>query len=202
MPSTTSYNKSTLPRLMKLHDRTPDSALFFLAGTLPASAHLHLRQLSLFSMICHLEGNILKSIAETTLIEARHSARSWFTDIRNLCIQYGLPHPLTLLQSPIHKIKFKNICKQKIHEYWHLKLSRESSLPSLQHLYPSHLSLMHPHPIWTSLDGNPYQAKAARIQALFLTGSYRTERLCRFWSSNREGKCLLETCKNLNYMTI
>ena len=182
---------------MKLHDRTPDSAIFFLAGSLPATAHLHLRQLSLFSMICHLDGNILNRMALSTLVEARPAAKSWFTEVRDICIQYGLPHPIKLLQSPIPKVKLKILCKQKIHEYWHMKLSQESNLPSLQYLLPSHHSLMRPHPIWSSLDGNPYQAKAARIQALFLTGRYRTERLCRFWSSNREGKCLLEPCKSL-----
>ena len=56
------------------------------------------------------------------------------------------------------------------------------------------MSLSLPHPIWTSLDGNPYQAKAARIQSLFLAGRYRSESLCRFWSSNRHGYCLLPAC--------
>ena len=35
---------------------------------------------------------------------------------------------------------------------------------------PRYLSLSSPHPIWCSLDGNPYQAEAASIQALFLSG--------------------------------
>jgi hypothetical protein len=54
--------KNTLQRLMKLHDRTPDCAVYFLAGSLPATALLHLRQLSLLNMISHLEGNTLKSL--------------------------------------------------------------------------------------------------------------------------------------------
>ena len=59
------------------------------------------------------------------------------------------------------------------------------------------MSLTTPHPIWSSLDGNPYEAKAAKIQAVFLTGRYRTARLCRFWSeNNREGYCLLDSCKD------
>ena len=130
------------------------------------------------------------------LVEAKPSAKSWFQEVRDLCVQYQLPHPLHLLENPIPKQKFNKLCKQKVQEYWHWKLSQEASLPSLEYLHPSFLSLSHPHPIWTSLDGNPYQAKAARIQALFLTGRYRSERLCRFWSGNRDGFCLLQTCKN------
>ena len=49
-----SHYKNMLSRLMKLHDRTPNSAVYFLAGSLPGLALLHLRQLSLFNMICHL----------------------------------------------------------------------------------------------------------------------------------------------------
>jgi len=69
----------------------------------------------------------------------------------------------------------------------------------LRFFIPSFLSLLKPHPIWTSLDGNPYQTKAAKIQALFLSGRYRTKRLCRFWSSNSNGYCLLNSWLNLKY---
>ena len=188
--------KNTLNLLMKLHDRTPDCAVFFLAGSLPGSALLHLRQLSVFSMICNLRDNVLKSLVKDILIGAKTSAKSWIQDIRDLTIQYQLPHPLFLLENPIPKDKFKQMCKQKVQEYWHAKLSLGAALPSLQYLQPSFLSLCHPHPIFTSLDGNPYQARASRIQALFLTGRYRSERLCRFWSTNKNGVCLLEPCRS------
>ena len=51
--------------------------------------------------------------------------------------------------------------------------------------------------VFSAPDGNPYQARAARIQALVLSGRYRTERLFRFWSSNKNGFCLLLLCNNL-----
>ena len=194
----TSHYKKILSMLMKLHDRTPDSVVYFLSGSLPCRALLHLRQFSLFSMICLLDENILRNMAMSILVEAKQSAKSWFHQIRDLCIMYGLPHPISLLSTPIAKDKFSKLCHQKVYEYWHRKLSQESNLPSLQYLQPTYLSLQHPHPIWTSLDGNPHQAKAARVQALFLSGKYRTERQCRFWSGNTEGFCLLDSCTNLN----
>ena len=110
-------HKNTLSRLMRLHDRTPDCAVFFLAGTLPAVALLHLRKLSLFNIICHLEGNILHALAREILVVARPSTKSWFQDLRNLCVQYELPHPLQLLENPPPKKIFKKLCKQKVSEY-------------------------------------------------------------------------------------
>ena len=147
--------------------------------------------------------NILHSLAWTTLIQGKPSGKSWFQEIREIGILYGLPHPLSLLQSPPSKTSFKKLCKEKAHDYWHAKLSAEvASLRSLEYLRPEYLSLSRPHPIFTSLDGNPYQAKAAKVQALFLSGRYYTERLCRFWSDNKFGYCLLDSCKNLNIYEI
>ena len=34
----------------------------------------------------------------------------------------------------------------------------------------------------------------AHVQAIFLSGRYRTEKLCRHWSSNPEGSCLTPPC--------
>ena len=190
--------KNTLQRIMKLREKTPDCAVYFLAGSLPGQAVLHLRQLSLFLMICHLKDDILHSLARSTLIKSKPSANSWFQGIRGLCIQYQLPHPLILLDSPPPKTVFKKLCKEKVLEFWHARLTMEAAaLPSLRYLRPHFLSLSSPHPIFTSLDGNPYQARAAKIQALFLSGRYCTERLCRFWSGNKGGFCLLDSCRNL-----
>ena len=171
-------------------------------GSLPASAYLHLRQLSLFIMICHLNGNILKSHANYVLTTCKDSSKSWFLCIRDLCIKYGLPHPLQLLEKPPSKEQFKKVSRLKVNEYWHTWYSSEvSSLSSLHSLHTPYLSLSVPHPIWTTLDGNPYQTKAASVQALFLSGRYRSERLRRHWSMvNRNGYCLNPSCFSLKYV--
>ena len=111
-----SHYKNTLSRLMKLYDRTPDSEVYFLAGSLPFLALLHLRQLSLFDMICHLQDNVLNSLATTTLIEGTPSSRSWFQTIRNILIQYELPNALLLLSNPMPSVKFKKLCRLKVSE--------------------------------------------------------------------------------------
>ena len=187
--------KTNLQRLMKLPEKTPDPAIYFLAGSLPLNAIFHLRQLSLFSMICHMQNNVLKDHAIRTLTNKKD--KSWFHVLRSICVQYDLPHPLNLLYSPPVKSNFKSLCKSKVHDYWHRKLSHDAQrLPSLCFMDPRYLSLSSPHPLWCSLDGNSYQSEAAFIQALFLSGRYRTEMLCRFWSQNVHGFCLI--CLNSN----
>ena len=73
-----SCHKNNLQRLMKLHEKTPDCVIYFLAGSLPCAAILHLRQLSLFRMICHLKDDILNSLAIKLLVHAKPGAHSWF----------------------------------------------------------------------------------------------------------------------------
>ena len=192
------HYKNVLRMLLKLPARTPETAIYFLAGSMPFEAYLHLRQLSLFGMVCHKTGNILQNIGKIILTELKSSALSWFQKIRSYCIMYDLPHPLALLETPIPKLRFKSLCKQKVHIYWRKKLSNSlSELPSLAFIQPHYLSLQHAHPLWSSLDSNPYHAKAARTQSLFLTGRYKSERFTRFCSNNPQGYCLLNSCKDL-----
>ena len=183
---------------MKLHENTPECVVFFLAGSLPGSALLHLRQLSLFGMISRLPQNILRSIAVDMLVEAKTTCFSWFQQIRNICVQYQLPHPLTILENPPSKGVYKKLCKLKVVEFWRKEFQyKAGKLDSLKYFKPAFHSLTSPHPIFTSLNGNPYESQKAKIQSRFISGRYRTERLCRFWSSNKAGICLLESCRNL-----
>ena len=51
--------KRTLQNIVKLAVRSPPSLVHFIAGSLPATAILHLRQMTLFGMICRLPGDPL-----------------------------------------------------------------------------------------------------------------------------------------------
>ena len=94
------HYKETLQGLQKLYQLTPEPVVFFLAGSLPFKALLHLRQLGLFMMIARTDGNILHSMAKYILTTLPDSTKSWFNQIKDLCYLYGLPHPLKLLQIP------------------------------------------------------------------------------------------------------
>ena len=48
------HHKINLERLLKLHRNTPECVVMFLAGSLPVTALLHLRMLSLLGMIARL----------------------------------------------------------------------------------------------------------------------------------------------------
>ena len=54
------------------------------------------------------------------------------------------------------------------------------------------------HPVWTSTAGNSFETSKGTVLARMMTGRYRTEMLCRFWSTNRTGECLSPTCTNVN----
>ena len=190
--------KAKLESIQKLFPRTPAPVVFFLGGSLPGKALLHLRQLNLFGMICRLSGNILNRIAIEKLTAARTTSNSWFLQIRNLCLQYRLPHPMDLIKSPHPKQVFKKLVKSKVIDFWEHHYRMEAlSLDSLCYFQPSFMSLTTPHPIWSSAKSNPYEVSKARIQALMLSGRYRTEMLMSHWT-HRDGNCLALSCSGMN----
>ena len=159
--------KRTLQNLLKLSSRSPAALVYFTAGSLPATAILHLRQISLFIMICRLEGDPLHHHARHTLLTSSKNKNSWFIQVHGLLQQYELPHPLHLLDNPHSREKFKRLAKSKVTNYWEIKLRAESMyLPSLKYFQPQFLSLTTTHRLWTSAGSKPYEVAKARIQLL------------------------------------
>ena len=185
--------------LLRLHERTPRSVVYFLAGTLPVRALLHQRILSLFSMVCHLQGDPLNEHARHSLLLSTLCPKSWFQQVKNICALYGLPHPLQLLENPPKKELFKRLVKKSIVRYWQDLLAAEAQqLPSLSYFNPRVHSLTHPHPLWLAAGSSSYKVNKATILARMISGRYRTERLCRFWSDNPGGYCLASTCTKVD----
>ena len=183
--------------LLRLLPGTPHPVIYFLAGSLPGEALIHLRQLSLLGMISRMPGSILHQYA-TEVYTARGTAWSWFHQVRDLCLSYQLPHPLTLLTTPRSKEAFKNLVKKHVVNFWELKLRADAEpLTSLKYFKPEFMSLLKPHPLLVTAGAHPYEVTKANVQALFLSGRYRTELLSRHWSSNEQGFCLLPSCAGL-----
>ena len=200
------HYKSTLERIQKLFSKTPRSVVFFLAGSLPAIAILHLRQLTLFIMICHFHDDPL-NIHAKNIFKGRGQPKSWFSQITILSETYGLPQPLQLLLNPPPKNAIKLHLKKKVVDFWESKLRSEAScLSSLTYFRPGFMSLSRPHPIWTTSRNSAYETQKACVQAKMLSGRHRTEELARFWSSNKEGFCLAtechETVENLEHILV
>ena len=189
------YHKNKLRCYQKLHEGTPQSFIYFMAGCLPATALLHLRQFSLFGMICRLPGDPLHQHAQYILTISKHNNPSWFTNIRKRCLQYDLPHPLSFLESPPSKYHFKKLIKSKVVQYWERKLREEASLmSSLVHFKPELLSLTRPHPVWWTAGSNPYEVSKAIVQCRMLSGRYRTQKLSSHWSEYGDSSCPSPFC--------
>ena len=117
------HHKEKLERLQKLYPRTPAPAVFFLAGSLPASAILHLNQLTLLGMIArlgpdsilHRHGRQVLSSPPASLLLSR---QSWFFQLRSMCEEYSLQDPLYVLASPPSKNEGKKSTKLQVLKFW------------------------------------------------------------------------------------
>ena len=80
------HHKEITSNLQRLLPNTPRSVVYFLGGTLPGEALLHIRQLTIFGMISRLQDNISHGIAKHVLSYDAPAAKSWFHQIRELCL--------------------------------------------------------------------------------------------------------------------
>ena len=139
---------------------------------------LHLRELPLLGMISRLQGSTIHSHV-MNFFTSKGNSWSWFHQVRDVCLVYQLPHPLVILTTPSTKQAFKNLVKKHVVNYWEMKLRMMASpLSSLKYFKPSFMSLTRPHPLFTTEGSSPYEVAKARVQALLLSGRYRTEVLC------------------------
>ena len=100
----------TLRQLLRLHKNSPRCVVYFLAGSLPGIALLHLRQISLFGMISRLNNtNLLLIHVKNLFSKSSNLKGSWFRQIHDLCLLYALPTPSSLIENPIKKDIFKNL---------------------------------------------------------------------------------------------
>ena len=79
------HYKVNLENLQRLYKATPSPVVHFLAGSLPASALLHIRQLSLLGMIARLgPTNILHRHGLQVLTSQERQPHSWFIQVESL----------------------------------------------------------------------------------------------------------------------
>ena len=192
--------KVHLQRLLRLHQATPAPVVFFMAGCLPLPAQLHLRMFSLFGQLCRLnEGdNILARRAAIIFSSANSTSKSWFWKLRNLCLQYDLPHPSAWLSSRPTKPQVKTMVKAAVLQHWQDRLRlKASSLSSLRYLRTGFLGLTRCHPLFRTCSSSPWEVEKATTQARLLSGRFRVEALTGHWVPwNKEGMCVLPDCWN------
>ena len=117
------HYRETLRQLLRLHKNSPRCAVYFLAGSLPGIALVHLRQLNLFGMISRLNStNLLHKHASNLLYSSNNLRGSWFKQILNLTHLYDLPQPRKIFNNPLKKEHFKSLVKKKVVSYWEIVL--------------------------------------------------------------------------------
>ena len=190
--------KTTYQNIQKLLPETPRCVVHFLSGSLPGEAAIHARMLGIFGMVARLTNDPLRIHARNVLLSAKSSSKSWFLKIRDICLRYGLPHPLFILEHQPEKEDFKKLVTAKVISYWEKQLRGEAALlSSLTNFKPEYMSLKKPHPIWSTAGSNPYEVSKAIQQARFLSGRYRTEKLASHWTSNKMGYCQSPSCSSV-----
>ena len=111
------HHKETIYNLQRILPCTPTPVVCFLAGTLPGSAHLHLRKLTIFGMICRLSGNFLHDYAVSLFDAGKPPYKSWFYQILDICEKYSLPAPRQLLKNPLTKLQYKKLMKANLVDF-------------------------------------------------------------------------------------
>ena len=163
------HHKEITSNLQRLLPCTPRSVVYFLGGTLPGEALLHIRQLTIFGMICRLQENSAHQVANNVLNSETPQTKSWFYHIQELCQQYCLPEALYQLQSPLPKDSFKKLIKKNIVNHWEQLLRAEASDPrysSLALFNPTFMSLRAPDPLWTSCQCNGNYSSTSDCRSL------------------------------------
>ena len=190
------HHKNYITAIQKLYKGTPRSFVYLVGGSLPGEAIVHLRQLTLFGMIARLsDKDPLKSHALYMLTELPEKSWSWFHQIAMLCKMYNLGCPISHLIYPMKKKDFKKAIKKRVLDHWQELLRNEArDLPSLQYFKSEYYTLARPAIGYAAAGNNSYEVSKLIVQLRMLSGRYRTQRLCRFWSDNRAGYCLMDTC--------
>ena len=107
--------------------------------------------------------------------------------MNGICYQYNLPDPLLLLKNPPSQKEFKTQVKLNVLDYWQIKLRNDAAQlekASLAFFRPVYMSLLKPHLLWTTCCGNNYELNKASIQAKYLSGRFRTEKLLAIFSNS------------------
>ena len=194
------YHKVHQQRLQRLHHATPECVAMILSGSLPATGVLDLRMLSLHGMIARLgPENILHKNGHHILLnrDSMNTSKSWFSQIRTVCRNYGLPDPLLVLQSPPSHHHWKTLTKLKVLDWWQTKYRGIAEhMSTLIYFKSAYMSLSSLHSIWTTA-GSPFEVGKAVVSARMLSVGYRTDKLMSHWNkSNPSGICRLPGCEN------
>ena len=172
LASLTIFHKKILRGILKLSLTSPIPALHFLLGELPVEGLLHIRTLGLFYNLWSNPNITIFSIVKYILKMSKENSTTWANHIRILCLRYGLPSPLSLLEmsQPWSKEAWSTLVKAKVINF-HEKLLRDTAFKNskMKYLNTELLGLSgRPYPILLNVC-NKMDVKKLRLQLKFLT---------------------------------
>ena len=176
MATLSSFHIGTLKRLQSLPIRTANSAVYLLLGTLPISAELHKRQLSLLHQIAMSENVSIREIAWRQYNVGRPAR--FFIRIVGILDLYEMPPFTEVMNGHFKKIEWKGIVKRSINTYWNTKLQLDcQSKSSLSLLSTTSLEMGKTHIVWDSINNSVRDVRQAITKARMLTGTYMLQTL-------------------------
>ena len=174
------FHNKVLRGILKLSNSSPTPALYFLLGDLPAEAVMHMNTMTLFHNIWSNCDLTVHKVVKHVLMMSRSNSATWSNHVQQLCLKYGLPSPLALIQTPAWpKHSWSCLVKSRITNWYETHFRQQSLCNSkMKYLNVNLLGLSGaPHPAVRNICSNQ-DAKKLRVHLKFLTSDILTnERL-------------------------
>ena len=182
-----SFHHKVLRGFLRLSPSSPVPSLYFLLGEPPLECRLHMHVFSLFYSVWSSPHSRMFQILHYILKMSNLQSTTWANHVRLLCIKYGIPDPLTLLQQqPPSKSAWKDYTWTKITVLAE-KTLRDKAMDNskMEFLNVQLLGLCgRPHPALSSVTTTRDIPKL-RLHLKFLTGDYPSyNRLARDRGTN------------------
>ena len=112
------FQNKIIRGFLKQSRSSPVASLYFLSGELPIAAKLHYDLLILFHNVWSNPQTKIFRIVRYILTMSDSKSTTWSVHVRLVCLLYGLPDPLILLQQvPMTKSAWHTLVKTKLTAY-------------------------------------------------------------------------------------
>jgi hypothetical protein len=185
------YHRHLLRQIQGLPPNTACETIYILLGEIPVEGELDIRILTLYGAICRAEENELLQQLSTRQLSSDNK-HSWFYQVLQLCIKYGIDLPSTR-DAPWRKNTWKEYVASLIRVHWKKKMIEGiMSKTSTIWLNLRYFKSLQVHPIWSSCKLNPRLVPGAMIRAKLLTKTYMVqERKAKFSKGKEDPLCQL-----------
>ena len=165
------YGKKILKFIQHLPDRTADEAVYLLLGEVPIQARIERQALILLASIAR-NGGIERELALRQLSLKKNSSSSWFVQADHILSKYGLRNAIQVILNPPGTEAWKSEIDDAIWLFWHTRWSESAASKSSLRYMNVGIDSRRPHHVWSTVQPNQRDVKAACIKAKLLTGTY------------------------------